>query len=186
MLIICVFLFYILLVREAILLEAKVMICSLSAESCSGAVLCLLSLLPGGSWLDFNSDGLGSRHFHFRKHGLPVRCFGPHCCVYPYLGLPMLDRLKEVEGFLVGTTNRMMVERSKPDLVVIDAEDAGEGYSLHFANDELKQAVKCTTEDKVWLSKALAQLEAALPPKEAAPPAPARASEAGTSKEAPT
>lgn len=34
-----------------------------SPEQCSRAVLALLSLLPGGLWLGFNSDGFGQRHF---------------------------------------------------------------------------------------------------------------------------
>jgi hypothetical protein len=34
-----------------------------SPEQCSRAVLALLSLLPGGLWLGFNSDGFGERHF---------------------------------------------------------------------------------------------------------------------------
>ena len=54
-------------VLKAILLEAKVMIYSPSAEACSRAVLCLLSLFPGGLWLSFNSDGFGTRHFTFRN-----------------------------------------------------------------------------------------------------------------------
>jgi len=153
-------------VLKAILLEAKVLVYSMSAELCSRTVLCLLSLLPGAAWLAFNSNGLGSRHYHFRKYGLPLQCFGPRCCVYPYLGLQMLDALLQMRGFLVGTTNRMLVERASPDVLLevqTDAETGAVCYSLSFANKELKQVVKCSAQDKSWLQDSLSVLEAAAP-----------------------
>ncbi|CAE8620839.1 unnamed protein product [Polarella glacialis] len=161
--------YQLLAVLKAILLEAKVMVYSPSAEAASSAVLCLLSLLPGALWLSFNSDGLGSRHFQFRKHGLPIQCFGPRCCVYPYLGLQMLDRLLQMRGFLVGTTNKMLAERTCPDILIevpASMEQNVRGVNectVHFHSKELKELLKCSSAETDWLKEALAKLEAATP-----------------------
>jgi len=135
---------------KAVLLEAKVIVYAPSPEACSRAVLCLLSLLPGGLWLGFNSDGLGCRHYHFRKHGLPLQCFGPRCCVYPYLGLQMLDTLLQMRGFLVGTTNRMIIERASPDVILEVPSSGLEGYSVQFCNNELQKLVRSTGQERAW------------------------------------
>eukprot|EP00438_Fugacium_kawagutii_P027501 Skav205610 [mRNA] locus=scaffold460:215426:221809:+ [translate_table: standard] len=118
-------------VLKAILLEAKILVISESPEQCSRAVLGLLSLLPGGLWLGFNSDGFGNRHFQYQKHGFPLQCFGPRCCVYPYMGLHMLDSLIQMRGFLIGTTNRIFLDRTSPHLVL---EVPGQGNSFSLEN----------------------------------------------------
>ena len=61
-----------------------------SAEQCSRTVLALLSLLPGGLWLGFNSDGFGSRHFHYRilrsrKGDFQTPFWGGMMPTYPYI-----------------------------------------------------------------------------------------------------
>ena len=38
--------------------------------------------------------------------------------VFPYLGLHMLDSLLQMRGFLIGTTNRIFVDRTAPDLIL--------------------------------------------------------------------
>jgi len=163
-------------VLKAILLEGRIIVYSPSAGACSRTVLCLLSLLPGGLWLTFNSDGFGGRHFHFKRCGLPLRCFGPRCCLHPYLGIQQLDTLHQMKGFLVGTTNRMVVERASPD-VVLDvpaatggAAEAAPGCTVEFKNKELRTLSRCTPADRAWLQEAWARLKAAAPPVRPAPP----------------
>ena len=43
---------------------------------------------------------------------------GPDAKVFPYLGLHMLDSLLQMRGFLIGTTNRIFVERTNPDVIL--------------------------------------------------------------------
>eukprot|EP00927_Polykrikos_kofoidii_P076738 TRINITY_DN73778_c0_g1_i1.p1 TRINITY_DN73778_c0_g1~~TRINITY_DN73778_c0_g1_i1.p1 ORF type:complete len:1180 (+),score=147.39 TRINITY_DN73778_c0_g1_i1:142-3681(+) len=166
--------FELLCVLKAVLLEAKVVIYSSSAETCSRVVLCLLSLLPGGLWFSFNSDGFGGRHFHLRKHGLPFECFGPHCCVHPYASLHMLDKLIHMKGFLVGATNRVLVDRSSPDLILeVPADSFGGntsvgGIKMDYLNKELRQLVRCTSVDRSWLNEELMRLDTAAPADSAA------------------
>lgn len=38
--------------------------------------------------------------------------------VYPYMGLQMLDVLLQMRGFLVGTTNRIFLDRTNPQVVL--------------------------------------------------------------------
>eukprot|EP00434_Breviolum_minutum_P025898 symbB.v1.2.022899.t1/scaffold2015.1/size92276/12 len=161
-------------VLKAILLEAKVLVISDSPEQCSRAVLALLSLLPGGLWLGFNSDGFGQRHFQYQKHGFPIQCFGPRCCVYPYMGLHMLDSLLQMRGFLIGTTNRIFLDRTSPHLVLeVPGSETG-NFSLEFLCKELKELTRhqlgaviqcqlCTSAEKSWLFDACARLGKAMP-----------------------
>ncbi|CAK9096181.1 unnamed protein product [Durusdinium trenchii] len=150
-------------VLKAIMLEAKVLVISDSPEQCSRAVLAILSLLPGGLWLGFNSDGFGERHFQYQKHGFPIQCFGPRCCVYPYLGLQMLDSLLQMRGFLIGTTNRIFLERTSPHVVleVPGVEDSS--FSVDFLCKEIKELTRCTSAEKAWLLEASQRLEKAMP-----------------------
>lgn len=157
----------ILAVLKAVLLEAKVVFFSESAEVCSRAVLSLLTLLPGGAWLGFNSEGLDSAHPQFQKYGLPLKCFGPHYGVYPYLGLQMLDILLKFKGFLVGTTNRMLVERAAPDVLIELREDTDAGSEelcrVVFNSKEVRQLVKSPSISRTWLAEELSRLDAAAP-----------------------
>eukprot|EP00435_Cladocopium_sp_Y103_P015034 s2078_g3.t1 len=150
-------------VLKAILLEAKVLVISESPEQCSRAVLALLSLLPGGLWLGFNSDGFGQRHFQYQKHGFPLQCFGPRCCVYPYMGLHMLDSLLQMRGFLIGTTNRIFLDRTNPHLVLEVPGAEASSFSVEFLCKELKELTRCTSAEKAWLSDAAAKLGKAMP-----------------------
>eukprot|EP00929_Paragymnodinium_shiwhaense_P106615 TRINITY_DN72141_c0_g1_i1.p1 TRINITY_DN72141_c0_g1~~TRINITY_DN72141_c0_g1_i1.p1 ORF type:complete len:1264 (+),score=275.21 TRINITY_DN72141_c0_g1_i1:490-3792(+) len=160
---------HLLSVLKAILSEAKVLVHSNSAEACSRAVLSLLALLPGGLWLSFNSDGLGNRHFHCSRYGYPFRCFGSHCGLYPYASLQLFDKLLKMKGFLIGVTNKMMVERLAPDIVLnvpasaLELGSAGEGVTIDYNNKELQRLVKATPADKKWCVEALQPLEAAAP-----------------------
>lgn len=153
-------------VLKAVLLEAKVLVYSESAEACSRAVLCLLSLLPGGLWLGFNSNGLGGRHFRFQKYGLPFQIFGSRCCVYPYMGVQMLDKLLQMRGFLVGTTNRVVAERASPDIVLeVPADISAIGpWVLQIRTKDTARLTKSTKADRRWLREALAQIEAIVQP----------------------
>ncbi|CAJ1458015.1 unnamed protein product, partial [Effrenium voratum] len=154
---------------KAILLEAKVLVLSDSPEQCSKWVLTLLSLLPAGLWLGFNSDGFGREHFMYQKHGFPIQCFGPRCCVYPYMGLHMLDSLLQMRGFLIGTTNRIFLDRTVPDVVLEVPGTESNKFSVEFRCKELKELTRCTSCERSWLQDACARLGAAMPEPEAPP-----------------
>ncbi|CAD7928136.1 unnamed protein product [Amoebophrya sp. A120] len=96
-------------ILKAILLERKIVVYSPSSEVCSSVVLALCSLLPGCSWFGFLSYAFGRQFFTCEKFGLPLRLFHEKNPVYPYLSLQLLDSLVCTTGFLVGTSNRLLV-----------------------------------------------------------------------------
>ncbi|OLQ13984.1 hypothetical protein AK812_SmicGene1915 [Symbiodinium microadriaticum] len=134
-------------VLKAILLEAKVI--SESAEQCSRTVLALLSLLPGGN-MGFPSSASAQD----AVLGGPVSLQGPIVGifpqkVFPYLGLHMLDSLLQMRGFLIGTTNRIFVDRTAPDLILeVPSTTASTEYSVEFPCKEVKELTRCTGAEK--------------------------------------
>mmetsp|Transcript_38111 Transcript_38111/g.89294 ORF Transcript_38111/g.89294 Transcript_38111/m.89294 type:complete len:1214 (+) Transcript_38111:74-3715(+) len=165
-----------LLVLKALMLEKKVAVFSPSPEACSRTVLNLLSLLPGGLWLSFNSNGFGARHFQFRKYALPLEIFGAHCHVYPYIGLQLVDVLAGLDGFLIGTTNPMVLDKAQPDVVIevppsvipsaplsTSALD-GRAQDIKFTvlvSKELRQVIDPTKEEGKWLAEGLKRVKEA-------------------------
>ncbi|CAJ1355024.1 unnamed protein product, partial [Effrenium voratum] len=125
--------------------------------------------LPAGLWLGYNSDGFGREHFMYQKHGFPIQCFGPRCCVYPYMGLHMLDSLLQMRGFLIGTTNRIFLDRTVPDVVLEVPGTESNKFSVEFRCKELKELTRCTSCERSWLQDACARLGAAMPEPEAPP-----------------
>ncbi|CAJ1355025.1 unnamed protein product, partial [Effrenium voratum] len=119
--------------------------------------------LPAGLWLGYNSDGFGREHFMYQKHGFPIQCFGPRCCVYPYMGLHMLDSLLQMRGFLIGTTNRIFLDRTVPDVVLEVPGTESNKFSVEFRCKELKELTRCTSCERSWLQDACARLGAAMP-----------------------
>ncbi len=101
-------------VLKAIMLEGKVCVYSPSSEVASVSVLALLSLIPGVAWTGFFSHGFGSRLYHYNQYAFPLPIFHERCCVYPYLSLQLLDSLLQMRGFLVGTTNKLLLYNSEP------------------------------------------------------------------------
>ncbi|CAE7571670.1 Rsph1 [Symbiodinium sp. CCMP2592] len=63
--------------------------------------------------------------------------------VFPYLGLHMLDSLLQMRGFLIGTTNRIFVDRTAPDLILeVPSTAASTEYSVDFLCKEVKELTR--------------------------------------------
>ena len=91
------------------MLEAKIVVYSKNSDIASACVLALISLIPGASWLGFQSHGFGSRFHAYDKYAFPLNLFHGRCAVYPYLSLQMMDSLSSMRGFLIGTTNKLFL-----------------------------------------------------------------------------
>lgn len=77
--------------------------------------------------------------------GLPLSIFTKGMLCHPYLSLPFLDVLSDVNvrGFLVGATNILFKQKKQLFDVVVEVEDA----KVDIVDSELRRQLSLTTED---------------------------------------
>eukprot|EP00397_Hematodinium_sp_SG-2012_P001219 GEMP01001220.1.p1 GENE.GEMP01001220.1~~GEMP01001220.1.p1 ORF type:complete len:1389 (+),score=289.60 GEMP01001220.1:155-4321(+) len=147
-------------ILRALLLESKVVVYSTSSAVCSAVVLALCSMLPGVSWLGYNSHGFGRRNLHYKLYSFPLQIFHSRCAVYPYVSLEMLDDLIQMRGCLIGTTNKLLISNSPgnpidPSVVLTLPDDfeSSSLASLSIRSKELNKLSHATASERVVQKK---------------------------------
>eukprot|EP00919_Chromeraceae_sp_WS-2016_P005014 GHVR01011890.1.p1 GENE.GHVR01011890.1~~GHVR01011890.1.p1 ORF type:complete len:590 (+),score=144.46 GHVR01011890.1:67-1836(+) len=130
---------------KAVLLECKILMYSVSAAMASSSVLALLSFIPGASALGFASDGFGVKLHKWSEMGYPLVVYNDMCGCYPYLSLQLLSSLLQQKGFIVGTTNQLMLQQSVLDVDVLIDLDRSRVRILKKGG--VQDALRLTTND---------------------------------------
>jgi hypothetical protein len=99
-------------VLKLMILEAKIIVYSSEAHRAATTVLTLMSMMPGLLDAGFHSTGLHALQFEHNTRGLPLKIFHAKSRVQPYMSIYQLHLLSKLDGFLVGTSNMMLVKVS--------------------------------------------------------------------------
>jgi hypothetical protein len=116
-------------VLKLMMLEAKIIVYSSHAHRAAATVLVLLSMMPGLLDAGFHSTGLQALQFEHNSRGLPLKIFHAKCRVQPYMSIYQLHLLAKLEGFLVGTSNMMLIKTTQVKLDAVVNLDTG---SMHL------------------------------------------------------
>eukprot|EP00826_Nyctotherus_ovalis_P014130 TRINITY_DN13901_c0_g1_i1.p1 TRINITY_DN13901_c0_g1~~TRINITY_DN13901_c0_g1_i1.p1 ORF type:complete len:361 (-),score=90.90 TRINITY_DN13901_c0_g1_i1:673-1623(-) len=129
---------------KLILLERKIIVYSHQESTASAFILALCSLMPG--LLAFGGSHLNSKKVdNYLKaqemHGLPLQVYNSKTYLLPLFTLYDLNSLKELNGYTIGTTNKLLLElpQVKADAYVNIDEQT---FSLH--NKALEPVLKLT------------------------------------------
>lgn len=136
------------------------MVYSTKASKVSTFVLTLLSLLPGAA--NFNSDEnekISQVLLHFKEYGLPLKLFNNRCLFLPLSTLDDLDILSECKGFLVGCTNRLLMQYPKIKLdCIINLDDT----TIDYQQTDLSKVCKpLSSTEKSFISSLVKELKQA-------------------------
>ena len=148
----------ILTIIKLLLLEGKVVVYSQKASKVCTFVLSLLSLLPGASHFNFkNNEEVQKVISHYDLYGLPLKIFNNRCLFLPLSTLNDLDLLTKWKGFLIGCTNKLLMQYPSIKLDwVINLDD----NEFEFRQTELCKLVKTpTTMEKNFISSLIKQLK---------------------------
>ncbi|KAF4652594.1 hypothetical protein FOL47_011002, partial [Perkinsus chesapeaki] len=137
---------------KAVLLERRVIVYSSKARVASSAVLAILACLPPGqNYLGFNSPGFGAQSYTLKRHGLPLCLFNSRCPVYTYVSLELMDDLYQCRGFLIGTSNSLLLSHRslQADLVVdMDKKSVATNKAAVDSAKELMKFLKLDKDEK--------------------------------------
>lgn len=144
---------------KLIIMERKVIIYSHKASIVTGFILSLCSLIPG--LLGFGGEQLSSKKVSSylkseEMYGLPLHIFNNKTYLIPLFTLNDLDLLNELNGYLIGTTNMLILQlpHIKSDCIVnID------NLSISVENKKLESALKTTTYEQHFVKKLLKSID---------------------------
>ncbi|KAK1934684.1 putative MORN repeat protein, partial [Babesia divergens] len=109
-----------LFVIKCLMVGRKIIVYSECAARTTTAVLTFLTMIPGANALGFNCKGFGSMWHSWKKFGMPLHLFHSKNVLFPYFTTEMIGMLDDVNGYLIGITDRAIIKslNNKADLIV--------------------------------------------------------------------
>jgi hypothetical protein len=131
---------------KLIMLEKRIVVYSHVSNKICSFILSLVSLIPGNSLFNLN---IGSSVKNFMKAinmlGLPLRVFNTEYKIFPLFTLFDFHMTEGLKGFIIGTTNQMVVGHNKLKNDVIINLDTGK---ILISNDIPEKLLKMSKEEK--------------------------------------
>ncbi|TYZ64636.1 hypothetical protein PybrP1_000403 [[Pythium] brassicae (nom. inval.)] len=116
-------------VLRVLLLEGRVVCFSSSPSLASSATLALLALLPGelsSANADFSSRTIQAVVYRLRRYGLPFALASKDFVLQPCFTSEQEDAVYAARGFLLGTSNPLLLKRLRARLDIVVNLDLGE------------------------------------------------------------
>ncbi|EER15397.1 hypothetical protein Pmar_PMAR018749 [Perkinsus marinus ATCC 50983] len=135
---------------KAVMLERRVIVYSSKARVASSCILAILACLPPGqNYLRYNSPGFGISSYTLERYGLPLSIFNKRCPVYTYVSLELMDYLYQCRGFLIGTSNSLLLShRSLQADLIVDMDKSTVVISTKKAGKELNKMLRLDKGEK--------------------------------------
>jgi len=144
---------------KLVLLERKILVYSRQESIVSAFILSLCSLVPG--LLAFGGTHLNSKKIEDylkcqEMYGLPLQVYNSKTYLMPLFTLNDLNLLKELNGYTIGTTNKLLLElpQIKADVYINIDEQS---FILH--NKALEPILKLTTYEQTFIGSIVKSIE---------------------------
>jgi hypothetical protein len=139
----------VLLIWKALFLEKRVLVYSQHPSICSSFIHSLLALFPTLTHFKFQAQSLNMIESHYGEYGLPLRFFHNKCLIIPYFSIQNLDLIDGIDGYLAGTSNKLLktLPKMKND-IFLDIDSC----QIEFKNESFKKLLALNKAEKEFIS----------------------------------
>ena len=127
-------------------MEKKIVVYSHVSNKICSFILSLISLIPGNFLFNLNIGNSIKNYLNsINKLGLPLKVFNTEFKVFPLFTLFDFNMLEGLKGFLIGTTNQMILNHTK---IKFDIAINLDSHKIMISNEIPEKLLKITKNEK--------------------------------------
>jgi hypothetical protein len=134
------------IILKCILMEKKIVVYSHVSNKICSFILSLISLIPGNFLFNLSIGNSVKNYMNsINKLGLPLKVFNSEVKVFPLFTLFDFNMLDGLKGFLIGTTNQMILNHTK---IKFDIAINLDTQKIMISNEIPEKILKITKNEK--------------------------------------